>query len=459
MHLSSHLDDDAKWSIASLVSCTGARPFPSTNDALSVTLVGFDLDYIWKIRNNVPAEKTGFQAAAKLNPFSRSVLSLPYLTAVNSVIERFVVFQLVKRYPLIFGPWCQGTSTICIPEDVGDAVLLEHEVDDKNEIDFVSSLSSSGILESYSEQYNFDSDGGYSYRESMHQKSSEHTWPHFEFALAPPVFSSEEKRMNEDGIEDDRHLNSRTEDNDNDSELRDRLGSQYTFRWYKNYATSAELDLGDADISSSYCDWSGDDEDEVEGSQEKLNFASMGIPLASNTDNLQPHNLPRSRLARIDEIRLDHVCLVSRGHQGSRAWLSQIQKEDANANHGNCLFADVDVDMEQFACGANFDTKAKDNGKSVEARSAALHLDYDFGPNYIPLDYEGSPPHAVALSLGKNNSTITLGSQERVPTTISLSAESDSSFSTQQELVDRTCEQEGFRKAPSDNGFFAIEFD
>lgn len=60
-----------------------------------------------------------------MNPFSRKQLSLPFLTAVNSIVQKFVTFQLVKcvhilndfvlelmtktkrRYPLIFGPWAQ----------------------------------------------------------------------------------------------------------------------------------------------------------------------------------------------------------------------------------------------------------------------------------------------------------------------------------------------------------------
>ncbi|KAF8073611.1 hypothetical protein FPV67DRAFT_756393 [Lyophyllum atratum] len=35
------------------------------------------------------------------------MLSLPYKTLLDNVVGRFMTWQLVKRYPNIFGPWCQ----------------------------------------------------------------------------------------------------------------------------------------------------------------------------------------------------------------------------------------------------------------------------------------------------------------------------------------------------------------
>ncbi|KJA21151.1 hypothetical protein HYPSUDRAFT_745487 [Hypholoma sublateritium FD-334 SS-4] len=66
-------------------------------------LVGFDVCYAWRTMQNsssseVPDEET------MMNPFSPN-LPLPYLTIVNKTVERFITFQVVKRYPLIFGTW------------------------------------------------------------------------------------------------------------------------------------------------------------------------------------------------------------------------------------------------------------------------------------------------------------------------------------------------------------------
>jgi len=90
-------------------------------------LVGFDLDYIWRDASVDPSgERTPLATLsdAAMNPFSRQ-LALPYMTAINNVVERFVTFQVVKyavilshsvpcrlialnrRYPLIFGTWCK----------------------------------------------------------------------------------------------------------------------------------------------------------------------------------------------------------------------------------------------------------------------------------------------------------------------------------------------------------------
>ncbi|KAF8967119.1 hypothetical protein BDZ97DRAFT_567431 [Flammula alnicola] len=90
------------------LSCTGSRPFPiSEPHPLQAKLAGFDIRYVWqthaKSDSNQPDQT---HIATAMNPFSRH-LSLPYLTAVNITVERFVTFQLVKRYPLIFGTWCK----------------------------------------------------------------------------------------------------------------------------------------------------------------------------------------------------------------------------------------------------------------------------------------------------------------------------------------------------------------
>ncbi|KAF8798876.1 hypothetical protein BYT27DRAFT_7121856 [Phlegmacium glaucopus] len=81
------------------LTLTASRHFPASTDTLPVhlKLIALDLDYVWQ---------TSGRLDVAINPFARR-LSLPYLTAVDNAVGRFVTFHLVRRYPLIFGPWCK----------------------------------------------------------------------------------------------------------------------------------------------------------------------------------------------------------------------------------------------------------------------------------------------------------------------------------------------------------------
>jgi hypothetical protein len=52
------------------------------------------LDYIWQTYPN-PNQGNQIQITTSMNPFSPQ-LSLPYLTALNNIVERLVTFQLVR---------------------------------------------------------------------------------------------------------------------------------------------------------------------------------------------------------------------------------------------------------------------------------------------------------------------------------------------------------------------------
>ncbi|KAF8158220.1 hypothetical protein B0H34DRAFT_807784 [Crassisporium funariophilum] len=91
------------------VSLTASRRFPLSADLLPVhvKLTGIDLDYVWRTTSTPDsAQPSSDLLDVATNPFSRH-LSLPYLVLADNVIGRFATFQLVRRYPLIFGTWCQ----------------------------------------------------------------------------------------------------------------------------------------------------------------------------------------------------------------------------------------------------------------------------------------------------------------------------------------------------------------
>ncbi|KAJ7164632.1 hypothetical protein C8R43DRAFT_1122509 [Mycena crocata] len=62
-----------------------------------VTLVGIDLKYVWQTEST---------SNSLIHPFATH-LSLPFQLLLDNVICRFFTWHLVRRYPLIFGPWCQ----------------------------------------------------------------------------------------------------------------------------------------------------------------------------------------------------------------------------------------------------------------------------------------------------------------------------------------------------------------
>lgn len=104
------------------VTLTACRHCPPSNDTLPahLQLIALDLDYVWQTNSKA----TSGRLDTAINPFARH-LSLPYLTATDNTVGRFVSFHLVRRasfyslsgvgmfnpigrrYPLIFGPWCK----------------------------------------------------------------------------------------------------------------------------------------------------------------------------------------------------------------------------------------------------------------------------------------------------------------------------------------------------------------
>ncbi|KAJ6620808.1 hypothetical protein B0H10DRAFT_2188381 [Mycena sp. CBHHK59/15] len=67
-----------------------------------VTLVAIDLNYIW----HTSKSDSELVSNSLVHPFSTH-LSLPFQMLLDNVLRRFVTWHLVRRYPLIFGPWCQ----------------------------------------------------------------------------------------------------------------------------------------------------------------------------------------------------------------------------------------------------------------------------------------------------------------------------------------------------------------
>ncbi|KAJ7459689.1 hypothetical protein FB451DRAFT_555972 [Mycena latifolia] len=67
-----------------------------------VALVGIDLNYVW----NTSKSDSESTSNLLIHPFATH-LSLPFQMLLDNVIQRFFTWHLVKRYPLIFGPWCQ----------------------------------------------------------------------------------------------------------------------------------------------------------------------------------------------------------------------------------------------------------------------------------------------------------------------------------------------------------------
>ena len=81
------------------VTLTASRHCPAPTDTLPVhlKLLALDLDYVWQTNSNATASG---RLNAAINPFAR-LLSLPYLTATDNAVGRFVSYHLVRRVSLI----------------------------------------------------------------------------------------------------------------------------------------------------------------------------------------------------------------------------------------------------------------------------------------------------------------------------------------------------------------------
>ncbi|KAJ7069990.1 hypothetical protein C8F01DRAFT_1114891 [Mycena amicta] len=63
-----------------------------------VLLTAINLKYVWTTTDPSPD--------ARIHPFAPNI-ALPFRLLLDNVTQRFCTWQLVRRYPLIFGPWAQ----------------------------------------------------------------------------------------------------------------------------------------------------------------------------------------------------------------------------------------------------------------------------------------------------------------------------------------------------------------
>ncbi|KAF8895267.1 hypothetical protein BD779DRAFT_1498521 [Infundibulicybe gibba] len=86
---------------------TFSRSLPLKSEVLPVhaTLMQLDIQYVWRAPlQSQPGKELHGQSCD--HPFAAH-LALPFRAILHNVIKRFVAWQLVRRYPLIFGAWCQ----------------------------------------------------------------------------------------------------------------------------------------------------------------------------------------------------------------------------------------------------------------------------------------------------------------------------------------------------------------
>lgn len=86
------IDGSAKFSV------TSARPLRAQSRLATVRLLSVDLKLSCKFTSRFG------NASTEEHPFAGQVY-LPVLSCLDRVVEKFVCYHLVKRYPLIFGPW------------------------------------------------------------------------------------------------------------------------------------------------------------------------------------------------------------------------------------------------------------------------------------------------------------------------------------------------------------------
>ncbi|KAL6302807.1 hypothetical protein BKA93DRAFT_929437 [Sparassis latifolia] len=80
-------------------TAASSRPMPSGRRPPTVRLVAIDLVFEWK--STVSDEAKG---ADDVDPFAARAY-LPIMSALDRLVDTFVCWHLVRRYPLIFGPW------------------------------------------------------------------------------------------------------------------------------------------------------------------------------------------------------------------------------------------------------------------------------------------------------------------------------------------------------------------
>lgn len=86
--------------LAISVTLTASRHCLASTDTLPVhlKLLALDLDYVWQTNSSATASG---RLDAAINPFAR-LLSLPFLTATDNAVGRFVSYHLVRRVTFSF---------------------------------------------------------------------------------------------------------------------------------------------------------------------------------------------------------------------------------------------------------------------------------------------------------------------------------------------------------------------
>ncbi|KAG5639434.1 hypothetical protein H0H81_002305 [Sphagnurus paluster] len=100
---------------------TPSRQAPKNLQLVSIFLVSIDLSYAWQ------SSDCSTSNDSTSHPFA-SKLSLPFKTLLDNVVWRFVTWQLVRRYPLIFGSWCKGLNNLLNTDRADDEYLSQDHI-------------------------------------------------------------------------------------------------------------------------------------------------------------------------------------------------------------------------------------------------------------------------------------------------------------------------------------------
>ncbi|KAM6494107.1 hypothetical protein JOM56_010468 [Amanita muscaria] len=101
------------------------------------TLKSLGLAYTWQI----PFQQADSNFPPLTGPFAQT-LALPYFTLLDDVVERFVKWHLVKRYPLIFGSWRRVTSFYVDLHSRNDLKLQQLEIETGSSLSIYRSIRS-----------------------------------------------------------------------------------------------------------------------------------------------------------------------------------------------------------------------------------------------------------------------------------------------------------------------------